>query len=154
MNAFQLPPCLEVYKLRIAAQAFSKVDNAGAQSAIFVFGLLWCFKIFNTHHSMSKMRSSKLVNFVQRLFVLFGVVSVAWSFPGPRYGDKFGAPDYYGDTGPDPRKAYDFNFQTQSQGRREASNLNGDVRGRYHYLDDLGNLVSLFLLSVVPYIFI
>jgi hypothetical protein len=40
MNAFQLPPYLAVYKLRIAAQAFLKVDNAGAQSANFVFGLI------------------------------------------------------------------------------------------------------------------
>jgi hypothetical protein len=138
MNAFRLPPWRAVYKPRIAAQPFSKVVNAGAQSAIFAS---WdYYGVLKIVQSLHKMRYLKLVFFGQCLFVLLGVVSVARSQPGPRYGDKYGERDYYGDTGPDPRKAYDFNFQTQTQGRREASNLNGDVRGRYNYLDDLGEL--------------
>lgn len=114
------------------------MDNAGAQSSIFVFGL--------EYYGVLKM--------VQWLLVLFGVVSVAWSQPGPRYGDKYGAHyDHYGDTGPDPRKAYDFNFQTETQGRREASNLNGDVRGRYHYLDDLGEFGLFFTTPIILLIY-
>ncbi|XP_059472178.1 uncharacterized protein LOC132194732 [Neocloeon triangulifer] len=47
-------------------------------------------------------------------------------------------PDADGNTGPDPRKIYDFNFQAPTHGQRVASDINGDVRGRYFYTDDMG----------------
>lgn len=39
---------------------------------------------------------------------------------------------------PRPDKAYDFAYRTPTQSRREASDTWGDVRGRYSYVDDVG----------------
>ncbi|XP_065341469.1 uncharacterized protein LOC135940489 [Cloeon dipterum] len=64
-----------------------------------------------------------------RILVLFGIVLPAALAQ---------VTDSDGDTGPDPRKIYDFTYQAPTSGQRVASDINGDVRGRYFYTDDMG----------------